>query len=145
MKIYLLIILTLLLSLTAFAQKFEAGSPAELKGLKRLYVRTLTDIKSRDTFTKEIKKAKLAALEIVDDERAAQIILIYEGGKFNASGAPRKRSADKGLVVVESKNADTGRILLTFENAKNSRSADKSPKEFAKAFIKAYKAANEIK
>lgn len=129
MKLYLTIILTLILSSAAFTQQFESGKPAELKRLKRIYINALTDVKSRDIMAKEFKKAKISSLEIVDDERAAA----------------QQRAADTGFVLAEGKNADNSRVVQNYRSAAGRRTPDKSARELAKVFIKAYKLVNAFK
>lgn len=148
MKLTMSIILLLFFALTAFCQSddYEYGKQAEMKGLSRIYINTGTDIQSREMVIKEIEKVKLP-VEIVDDLKDAEIFLMYEGGMKDVQykATTDQRSTGKGFVAIKGKNPDRPRILLNFEDTKNTYLEKKPAVKFAREFIKAYKQANSLK
>lgn len=82
MKRAMAIVLVVLLSLSIHAKSFdvEYGKLSDLKGLKKVFVDTGADMKSRERILKEIEKAKLG-LELLDSAEGAEIILNFGGGK----------------------------------------------------------------
>lgn len=146
-KTILFIFILLTFSFAAPAQEYEYGKPSELKGLTKIYINTATDVESHDIFTKEIEKANLPSLEIVDTANDAQIILMYEGGKSDVlyGGTTMQRSAGKGFVAIKGKDTDKLRLLMNFENTKNTILEKKPAEKLAKEFVKQYKIANGLK
>jgi hypothetical protein len=144
MKLTLTIILTLILAFGAFGQEYEYGKPAELKGLTKIFIDAGTDVKSYNSFTDEIEKAKLP-LKVVTEMKDAEIILVYKGGMVDAfyGGTTLQRSSGKGFIAIQGKNPDKPRILMNFESVKNNVLEKKPSEKFVKEFIKEYKKANK--
>lgn len=143
----ILFIALFVFSATAFSQDVEYGKPDELKGLTRLYIDCGTDVESCNIFIAEIEKAKLSGLEIVDEAANAQIMLVYEASKEDKfyKGSSLRRSTGKGYVAIQGKNPNRPRLLMSFENIKDTALEDKPAKKFAKEFIKNYREANGLK
>jgi len=80
--------LTISLTLIAFcaslcgAQDYAYGSPSDLKGLKKVYIDSGADTKSRDKIIKDLENSKIG-FEIVDDKKGAEILLGYGAGSVS--------------------------------------------------------------
>ncbi len=72
-----MIFLLLLTFLTP--QEYQYGKPVELKGMRRIYVDTDSDVKTRNKIIDKLKQAKLD-LEFPDNPDNAQIFLTYSAG-----------------------------------------------------------------
>jgi hypothetical protein len=143
------------LLLTAQAQRMAYASPADLKGLTRVFVDTNGDTKERARIQDEIRKAGLA-LSFLDSEDHAEIILVFrtgreerlgglvtnKNGKGNETSTATYQQITKGqgqvLVVA---NGET-RVVLSFEDDKKSVLERNPATNFARAFIRAYGGAN---
>ncbi|MBA2524207.1 MAG: hypothetical protein H0V18_00285 [Pyrinomonadaceae bacterium] len=88
------ILLCLFLAFGSFTtQDFAYGKPEELKGLKKVFVDTDTDIKNRERIQKILIDSKLG-FELLDSEEDAQIILMFKAGAYNRTvGIPQLRAA----------------------------------------------------
>lgn len=156
-KIILLTFILLTFSFSGFAQEYEYGKPAELKDLKKVFIDTGTDLKSREGIIKEIEKAMLG-IEFVDEAKIADVILAFRGetnevetggnsqiiGNSVITNTNRVRlAAGQGLVLIYGKNKM--RLLISAENSQQSKLEKKPSTKFAKEFVKQYKIANGLK
>ncbi len=136
----------LLISSVCFAQNIEYGKPEELKGIKKIFIDTEANMKSREAIIKEIEKAKLD-IEILDSADGTEVVLLFFAGTDdivtgnNGNVATVKRKAGTGFVFIP--KGERQRVLLSFDDVKKSVFEKKPETNFAKAFIKAYKKANE--
>src|SRR5258706_14520550 len=81
MKPFILTLTLLAFCAPCYAQNdsYAYGQPSDLKGLKKVYVDSGPDTKSRENIIKDLEKSKLA-FEIVDDQKDAEILLGYGAG-----------------------------------------------------------------
>lgn len=133
-------------SISAQTNDYEYGKPAEFKGLTSIYINTGTDVESREIIVKEIEKADVP-LKIVDDLKDAEIFLMYQGGMKDVQykATTDQRSTGKGFVAIKGKTPDRLRLLLSFEDTKNTYLEKKPAIKFAREFVKVYKKANDSK
>jgi hypothetical protein len=138
MKIFIFLLILLSFSAARAQDDFEYGAPAELKGLKKIYVDTRADLKSRERIIKEITDSK-TDLTIVERADDAEIILLFESGF--AVVDKQKRSSGKGFVFVRGRKASR-RVVMNFESVKDLAIEKKPASKFARAFLDAYRKAN---
>ncbi|HKO44427.1 MAG TPA: hypothetical protein VJU84_14210 [Pyrinomonadaceae bacterium] len=147
-----LLILLYLLAFGGGLQDFSYGQPSEMKGLKKVFVNTGTDLTNRERIFKEIQNAKLD-LELLDSEEGAEIILVFAGGKeqitvgsvSNGTGSisTRKVNVGEGRVFVIRDNKM--KIVMSYEGEEKKIWEKKPATNFSRAFVKAYKKANDLK
>lgn len=157
----LLTVVTLLLFFVpaSLAQEQGAAGPAELKGLKRVYVDAGADRKNRARLVEALRKSKIG-VEVVDAPEAAELILLYSAGTVRAAAGMEKKPNVLGnypdppeprYVDVESGYGSAyvpvagggRRVLFTWEGRKK---LFVSPaQKFVDAFIKEYRKANGLK
>src|SRR5712675_220941 len=63
-------------------ESYAYGQPSDLKGLKKVYIDSGPDTKSRDNIIKDLEKSKLG-FEIVDVQKDAEILLGYGAGSVS--------------------------------------------------------------
>lgn len=147
MKIIFAVFFLLLFSSMSFAQEVEYGKPSDLKGVKKVFVDCGLNIKSRNEIIKELEKSKID-IEILDSSDSAEVVLMFEVGideiiAGNKNGVSTvKRKAGAGIVFIP--KGDRRRIILSFDDVKKSVFEKKPETNFAKAFIKAFKEANNL-
>src|SRR5947209_1601349 len=147
------LLLILLLASVAIAQSIEYGKPSDLKGVRRIFVDTGTDLNDRERIIKEIKKAKLD-VEILSSPDGAELILSFTSEKSKeiadiktskpiVEGFPARSrvtyeevESGKGAAYVPLPNRR--RVLFSWEK-------EGSASNFASAFIKEFKKANGLK
>jgi hypothetical protein len=135
--------IVLFAGVAALGQDFEYGTTAELKGLKTYSVETYGEVRWREDMISEISKA-LPDLKLVDDTLLAEINLAYKG---------RSRISDikfgygTGIVALEAKGKDKTRprILMNFENERDTLVEKRPHIKFAREFVRAYKKANGLR
>lgn len=147
-----LLILLFVLTLGTGFQDFRYGQPSEMKGLKKVFVNTGADITNRERIIKELQNAKLD-LELLDSEEEAEIILVFAGGKeqitvgsvSNGTGSlsTRKVNVGEGRVFVLRDNVM--KIVMSYEGEERKIWEKKPATNFSRAFVKAYKKANDLK
>lgn len=154
-----LALITLFASL-CFAQNdsYAYGQPSDLKGLKKVYIDTGPDTKSRDQIIKDLEKSKIG-FEIVDDQKDAEILLGYGAGAVarkvvgsttttgsTSSIYVREKTQRTGTGVVVALNArGKDRIVHSFEDVQNSKWERNPVDNYVREFIKVYKQGNDIK
>ena len=152
--------LTLSLALIAFcasvcwAQDYAYGQPSDLKGLKKVYIDSGPDTKSRDQIIKDLEKSKLN-FEIVDEAKDAQILLGYGAGAVSrkvvgsTAGSTiylkekTQRTGTGVVVALDARGKD--RIVHSFEDVQNSKWERNPIDNFVREFVKVYKQGNDIK
>ena len=146
--------LTALLTLSAAAPNsgVSYGKPEELKGLKKIFVDTGTDLKNRERIIREIRAARLG-VELLDSEDGAEVVLDFGAGRSErligsigrgTGGIVTKRyQTGKGQVFVVT--GGQNRIVMSYEGEETHPWEDKPATNFGKAFVKAYRKANGIK
>jgi hypothetical protein len=141
----------LFLAITANTfQEFSYGKPQELKGLRKVFVNTGGDITNRERIFKEIQNAKLD-LELLDSEEGAEVILVFAGGKeqitvgsvSNGTGSVSTRRVNVGEGKVFVIRDNKMRIVMSYEGEERKIWEKKPATNFGRAFVKAYKKANE--
>ena len=128
------------------------GKPEELKGLRKVFVDTGTDLKNRERIIREIRDAGLG-VELLDSEDGAEVVLDFGAGRSErliggigrgTGGIVTKRyQTGKGQVFVV--NGGQNRIVMSYEGEETHPWEDKPATNFGKAFVKAYKKANGVK
>ena len=144
------------------ALQIEYGSPAELKGVKKIFIDTGMDMKNRERMLKEFSKAKLADLVLLDSPEGAEVLLLFNadrntyfagmttnpspGAGWPSTSTPRYSTTDTGVgIVVIPKGENRARLLMQVEKSAYYR-WDKWPSvSFVREFVKEYRKANGIK
>jgi hypothetical protein len=132
---------------------YAYGQPSDLKGLKKVYVDSGADTKSRDSIIKELEKSKLD-FEIVDDEADAKILLGFGAGHVTKKAIATSTGSSviareisqrtgSGVVVAHARGKD--RLVLSFQDTQNSKWERNPVTNFVREFIKVYKKGNDIK
>jgi hypothetical protein len=155
-------ILVALLALTCVAQQpaYEYGKPEELKGVKRIFIDTGTDLKNRERIIKALTKAKkdLPDLIILDSAEGAEAVLAFSADRETylssvntspppcagclSTSTPTYRSVDSGSGIIFIPKNEKARVLMAFSGSARMRWTAWPSEQFAKAFIKAYRKAN---
>ena len=169
-RIILSVFFIVLVAFSTRAQdpKIEPGKPAELKGLVSIYVNADNE-RARQNIVGQIKH-QLPQLTITDKAQDAQVVLKFQElrrpNRNRYPSSPRGSTERRGSTQqIESRNApnlSTGefeivaigeviksvgpagaRRLLRFDDALSSSLEDKLSNQFARAFIRVYKKANQ--
>jgi hypothetical protein len=151
MRMASLLMVTCLCALSAFAQKLtvEYGNPSELRGVKKVFVDTGTDIELRNRIAEEIKK-RLPDLVIVSAPEDADVhlqfslkeerdyrLVIPVGGRI---GMPYTVGFGSVVKVLDTNRL---RVLLSFKDTR-ARFGERRPStNFAKTFVEAYRESNK--
>ena len=157
-----LLILMLCLCPAARSQDFSDGRPSDLKGLKKVYVDTGTDLKSRRRIINELNRPGLG-LTLLDGPEGAEVILDFGGRtEHRDDGVPLYSYRDPTwiigtLQVRKEVLIGRGRVLavkdgkrrgvMSFEDTKTATAFwDRDPAtNFGRAFRKLYKKVNGFK
>ena len=160
MKLYILILLILALSSSAFSQKadYELGKPSELKGCTKLFIDT--DLNNRERIVKKLNKLKLKNLKIVGNRSAAEMFLIFSGNsmpldignarltelnKANTIPPVIDISVGEGAILIYGREKGKVRLLFRLNYKQESQFEDTPADKFAAEFAKYYKKANGLK
>ena len=160
MKQLLTAVAALSFCLTAQAQA-EYGDASELKGVRKIFVDTGTDLEVRENILKEIAKSKkkLPGLEVVSRAEDAEVILAFgsssdarlagisteaPAGSTTATSSAVYRTVTRGEGLVF-KPLEGGRIrlLMSFKDSRSSRFERRPSTNFAREFVRAYAKAND--
>lgn len=151
MKTLILSFMLILASVgVAFGQDAPAyGQPSDLKGLKKVFINTGPDTKSRDSIIKDLENSKLG-FEIVDDAEEAEIFLDFGADQvanvvWHTAVASRVLTQKTGDGVVRVRARGKMRLVLSFEDTQNTKWERKPVSNFVREFIKAYKKGNDLK
>jgi phage gp45-like len=133
-------------------QDFSYGKPSEMKGMTKVFVNTGADMTNRERIIKELQNAKLD-LELLDSEDGADIILVFAGGKeqitvgsvSNGMGSLSTRRVNVGEGKVFVMRENKMKIVMSYEGEERKIWEKKPATNFARAFVKAYKKANDSK
>jgi len=131
---------------TAQQDSFAYGQPSDLKGLKKVYVETGPDLKSHDAIIHGLAESKIE-FEIVDDEKAAEIILTFTAEAVRGpivNGDQRILQSGGGLVTATNIRGKD-RVVLSFQDTRKNVFQHQPVTNFVHEFLKAYKKANGIK
>lgn len=131
-------------------QEVEYGKPEDLRGLKRVFIDTGSDLQAREHLTKALRKLNL---EFLDSAEGAEFLIVFKSGKdrkLMGSSTPVSGSvAEVDLITGEAKvfipKGNKIRLVMTFEDTQNNIFEKKPIDRFSKEFIKMYKQANGIK
>ena len=155
-----LLILLLCLCPVARSQDFSDGRPSDLKGLKKVYVDTGTDLKSRRRIINELNRPGLG-LTLLDEPEGAEIILDFGGRtehhvekltlyvgypqQFDTVQVHKQILIGRGRVSVVKDGKP--QIVMSFEDTKNAGAFwERDPAtNFGRNFRKLYKKGNGIK
>lgn len=150
-----LITITLLVSLAAiaFAQDRAYGTASDLKGLKKVFIDTGPDTKSRENIIKGLEKSRLG-FEIVDDKEDAEILLGFGADEVvHSIVATRSENVATGRVLMDQTGAGVviarargkARLIYSFDDVQTTVFERKPVNNFIREFIKLYKKGNDIK
>jgi len=146
------------LAQAAVAQEgFEYGTPDDLKGVSTVYVYTGTDMDLRDNIQKVIKK-ELPNLTLASRREQAEVHLIFTadvstyvsgvdastyGNNSNATVQYGRVIDGRGLVL-RIENGKQPLLIFDFKDSRGTIFERRPSTNFARAFVKAYKKANEM-
>lgn len=123
---------------------YEYGDPSELKGIEHIYVYTGVELGIRNSIVKIITKA-LPELTVTASPEEAEVILVYgaaDPGNQVMFGLTHKNEWGKGFVIRVTADGRK-RVLISFEDTATTIYERSPTGNFARAFVKAYKAANK--
>ncbi|MGC2235510.1 MAG: hypothetical protein WA584_05090 [Pyrinomonadaceae bacterium] len=161
-KSILFIFILLAVSLSASAQSSEEDTTSYLKGLKKVFINTGTDLNDRRRIVAEIEKAAVG-LEIVETPEDAEIILSFDGGNKEAIASITTETIDGTDIILKKENRqkvatgsgsvlittgkkiDGVRVVMNFTATQDKFAEKKPATRFTKEFIRKYKEANELK
>lgn len=137
----------------ALSQEYSYGQPSDLKALKKVFVDTGPDFKSREAILKGLERSKLR-LEVVDDLENAEIVLAFDAGEVVGKGMALpvgtgimsrdlSQKTGKGYVLVNVRGK--AHLVYSFQDVQQSGWERKPVTNFTRKFIKIYKKANDIK
>lgn len=146
------VLASLLFSLSLLASTIAQesyGQLSDLRGLKKIFVNTGVDTKSRDSIIKDLEKSKLG-FEIVDDAESAEIYMGFGADQvanvvWHTSAATRVLTSRTGNGEVRVRARGKNRLILSFEDTQKSIWERKPATNFVREFIKAYKKGNDLK
>lgn len=144
------------------ALEFENGKASELKGLTKLFVNAGADAESREQIVKEIEKAKLPGLVLVDSREKAEMVMRFGGSEtevlesmtttpvvgtdWTMTTVERNTvQSGQGLVFIAGRDRRRARIVINFGSVQDGAFEKRPPVKFARAFVKAYKEANGLR
>ena len=156
MRLHAAVTLLFLFATASPAQERVQGSPAELKGLKRVYVEAGAG--ERRSIVGELRKSK-TGVEVVDAPEAAELILVFSADKVRAAaGMEQQRDVlgnPTGKTEMKHVDIDAGygsayvplagggrRVLFTWQGRKKLFASP--ARKFASAFVKEYRRANGL-
>src|ERR1700755_545112 len=127
------------LSSVASAQQVspsEYGTPAELKGLTRVFVSTGSDLKLRGEILRELEKKKASEMgvKVVDRYDDAEIVL--------ALGTDYDGNFTKARGYVSRPVPGGSRLLMDFSSSRALKWGKSNAGRFVERFLKEYKKAN---
>lgn len=152
MKSLLCLVAILTFPVLAVAQtEYAYGQPSDLKGLKKVFVDTGPDMKSRNAIIEGMEKSKIG-FEVMDEMADAEITLGFGASQIvrrvvttqsgsTTSSQPVMRRAGAGVVFVKARGKD--RLIYSFEDVQKSIFEGKPINNFIKEFLKLYKKAQE--
>ncbi len=141
-------------------QEIEYGKPSELKGLTKIYIETMGNVADAERMTDRITKAKIPNLVIVENIKAAEMVLTFGGeGISRETGAIVNRVgnalyadttriklfAGEGRVFVSSEDGKHTRLILRVQNEQETKLEKRPVTKFVNEFLKVYKKANDLK
>jgi hypothetical protein len=143
------------LLLVAQTQRSAYGSPADMKGLTKVFVDTDGNLTERSRIQDELRRSGLP-LTLLDDVDDAEIILVFGTDRERHLGGwitdKNRKGDDVSTAVYQKVTTGRGqvfaivggrrRVVLSFEDDKRSVFERHPATNFARAFISAYSAAN---
>ena len=141
------------------SSEFEFGKPSDLKGLTKVYVQTMGDLKENERIVTRINKAKVPNLENVEDIEDAEIVLVFGGSTFhsvvgvssntygnstNSSVASANLLQGEGKVFVAGRDNDKPKLIMRVQNEQEDKAEKRPVTKFVEEFIKVYKKINGL-
>lgn len=147
MKLLASLLLCFLASISICAQdEFIYGKPSDLKGLKKVYIDTGADLKSRNKITEKLTKEKLG-LEFLDTIKEAEIVIFYEAGtERRVVGVPTPNGTlvgtpeypyGAGAVLVDEKPKP--KLVFSFQDQQNTAFERGPLTNFIRELVKLFK------
>ncbi|HWW74280.1 MAG TPA: hypothetical protein VNZ44_02735 [Pyrinomonadaceae bacterium] len=145
------VLLVSVLALPALAQNptVEYGHPGELRGVKKVFVDTGTDIELRNHVLEELRK-RLPDLTVVSAPEGADIhlrfslkeerpygVIVPAGGRI---GVPYSVGVGSVVKVLSDNRV---RVLLSFRDSRTRLGERRPSTNFAREFVQAYQRANK--
>ena len=145
------VLLASVLALPVLAQNstVEYGHPGELRGVKKVFVDTGTDIELRNHVLQEIQK-RLPDLTVVSAPEGADIhlrfalkeernygVIVPAGGRI---GVPYSVGVGSVVKVLSDNRV---RVLLSFKDSRTRFGERRPSTNFAREFVQAYQRANK--
>lgn len=146
-----LLMFTFLFALPAVAQKqtVEYGAAGELRGVKKVFVDTGTDVELRNRIVEEIHK-RLPDLDVVSTPEAAEVHLQFSLKEERDYGLVIPAGGRVGVTysvgvgsVVRVLGENRVRVLLSFKDSRTRFGERRPSTNFARAFVEAYRQANK--
>lgn len=143
---------------------YEYGKPEELKGVKKIYVFTDRELELHDNIVKNILK-KLPHLIVTEQPEQADVILVFaarstslfaglsgestvQNDTIYSSSSANYTTVTEGhgnVIRLVSQNPIRFRLLMEFRDTRSLWWLERrTSTNFARAFVKAYEAANNL-
>jgi hypothetical protein len=154
------LLLTFALAPSVRAQSYHKGFKSELRGVKKIFIDTVKNIKDREWILDVLQKnaKKLPGVEVVDRLEDADVWLSFESTRRDYYDVHRgsDRVDGKGPQVLPYHTAIRGvgavrmsdkiggiRELMSFDRSRDGVGDDWPARQFAKEFVKAWAKANK--
>jgi hypothetical protein len=122
------------------AEECDYGSPAELKGLKKVFLDTGIRSEHRELILAELEKEKLD-IEVLGDSDGAEIILRFDGKE---SQNPECPLCEGGRGEASVRRGTHQRVVFVFSARRTGIGQQKPATKFGRAFVSQFKNANPI-
>lgn len=121
------------------AEACDYGTPAELRGLTRIFVDAGASNEHRDMIVSEIEKARLG-LEVMVAPEQAEVVLRFRGAEFRRPDFLQALHGGRGEAFL----LRDGRLraVMVFAGTRTGAWGAKPATKFAAAFVQAYRKAN---
>ena len=121
------------------ADACDYGQPAELKGLKRVFVDTSIHAEWRNRVLSEIEKGNVG-LEMMEVPDGAEIILSYYSDASSDPNCPCTGGRGEVRII----RADRQRVVLVFMGVKRGIRGKNPAEDFGRTFVDAVRSANGL-
>jgi len=148
-----LLLLPLLLSTPAISQTNEAAPGSPYKGVKRIYVDTGGDSKSRDKIVKKIARAK-TGVEILESPDGAELVLAFKRAEQGSvrdvkiTPPPAVGQPMRTRTIYQATKSGEATVYVPLEGGERRVLATWSggpAEKFASFFVTKYRQANGLK
>lgn len=139
--------------------EFDYGKPSDLKGLTKIYIDTMGDLKENERIVSRLNKAKISTIQIVEDSDDAEIVLMFGGDDFTVTSGANSNTIGgststvvtrvnlllgEGRVFVLPKEGSKLLLIMRVKNTQQTKLEKRPVTKFVEDFIKVYKKVNGL-